>query len=227
MRLRPERLGAALAAVAMALALSGRAAAAGWYLRAAVGRASAGVNTAELTGALDAAGLPATAQVHGADAAWTVVGGLQLQRHWALEGGYIDLGRARTTVDAVGIRDPAALLRTIADDGPILPHGWTAQAVGRISPLPRLHAFARIGLLRWESDVSVAAAPLASLQRTVSGVAFTYGAGVEYRLLERISVGVSLQRYDLRGGAVDFAALGFRYDFHGPWANDPDRIPVP
>ena len=133
---------------ALAFAPCSHAAGLGWYLSGAVGRATAGVNAAELDGRLNAAGIPASSQVDGVDAGWSLIGGLQLQRHWAVEGGYVDLGRARTQVKAVGIGDPAALLRTIADDGPVLPHGWTVQAVGRIFPTQRLRAFARIGLLR-------------------------------------------------------------------------------
>ncbi len=181
----------------------------------AAGRATVGVNTAEFDGALSANGIPATAQVSDADAGWTLSGGLQFQRHWAIEGGYADLGRAHTQVDTVGITNPAALLQAIADDGPVLPHGWTVQVVGRVFPTRRLHAFVRIGLLRWASNVHVDAPPIGTLNRHLSGVALAYGAGLEYRLFGPISARLALQRYELRGGAVDFTSLGLRYDFRG------------
>jgi OOP family OmpA-OmpF porin len=200
---------------ALAFAPCSHAAGLGWYLSGAVGRATAGVNAAELGSHLNAAGISATAQVNGTDAGWTLVGGLQLQRHWAVEGGYVDLGRARTQVNAVGISDSATLLRAIVDDSPVLPHGWIVQAVGRIFPTRRLRAFVRIGLLRWESDVGAAAPPLGALHRHLTGVDFTYGAGLEYRLLDHVSLRFALQRYQLRDGPVDFTSLGLRYDFHG------------
>ena len=106
------------------------------------------------------------------------------------------------------------LLRAIVDDNPVLPHGWIVQAVGRIFPTRRLRAFARIGLLRWEHDVR-AATPLGTLHRHLTGVDFAYGAGLEYRLSDHISLRFALQRYQLRDGPVDFTSLGLRYDFHG------------
>jgi len=130
------------------------------------------------------------------DIAWRLMGGYQVNRTWAVEVGYHDLGKA-------GI--PGSSIKSNA---------WEMLGVGLL-PVGPMSLVGKLGLMRSNSKCQGCAV---QTEETTTNV--TWGAGVQFEVTPKVAVRGEWQRYNNLGGGVfnakfdvDTWTLGAHYRF--------------
>lgn len=188
-------------------------AAPGWYGGANLGLTRASIDDDRIANDLAAQGFTQTAiQKDTRDTGFKVFGGYQLNRHFALEGGYFDLGQ----FDFSATTQPAGSL-----SGKAKFRGVNLDVQGRLPLTDRLSAFARAGLIYAETQAtftSTGAVQVADARRKEKAANYKAGVGLEFALSPQLAARAELERYRVKDGVgnqgdVDMASLGLVYRF--------------
>ena len=110
------------------------------------------------------------------------------------------------TVDANLLGD-IGRLHPLAGRGPslsVLAHPWECG---------RLSTFAKLGYWYWEADVDVDLGGGNRVRRRPTGFDFVLGAGLQYRLFDRLNLRVEYERYFLDDDGVDMVSAGLQFTF--------------
>lgn len=126
------------------------------------------------------------------DTAFSVFGGYQFNRHFALEGGYADLGQI----------EPGSA------GAPFEADTVHATAIGMIPLNDEFAVYGRAGVHRWDADTA-----LALLDGEDSGTDATYGVGAQYRFTERFALRAEVNRFEMEDTDLDVAQIQARFDF--------------
>jgi len=159
------------------------------------------------------------------DTGYKLYGGYRFSRHFAVEGGYFDLGKfdfAATTL-------PAGTL-----SGNVKVHGLNLDLVGILPMTDRFSAFGRIGATyaRTRDSFSGSGAAAAfSTSRSSSDANFKVGAGIQYDFNYNLGMRLEAERYRLNDavggkGNVDLLSIGLVYRFGGAPAPAPAPRPA-
>ena len=200
----------ALAVLASPLALADET---GWYGGLNAGRARASIDDQRITSGLLGSGFATTSIVDDNRAnAFKVFGGYQFNRHFALEGGYFDLGRFGYHATTV----PAGIL-----DGNIRLKGLNLDAVGILPITGKLSAFGRVGVNyaqardHFSGSGAVNVLTPAAEKRDTN---IKFGLGLQYAFTEALNLRVEAERYRINDaignrGDVDMVSVGLVYHF--------------
>ena len=203
----------ALAACAGSTALAQDAL--GWYGGANVGRTSATIDDARITSGLSAGGLRTNSiSDRDRDTGYKVFGGYQINRNFAIEGGYFDLGKFGYTANTT----PAGTL-----SGDMRVKGLNLDLVGSLPLSERFSAFGRVGLNYAQTKdnfSSTGAVRVTNANPSANGTNYKLGVGLQYALSDAWSVRGELERYRVKDGVgnrghIDMASLGLVYRFGG------------
>ena len=146
------------------------------------------------------------------DRGYKLFGGYQLNRNFAIEGGYFDLGnydyRLTTT--------PAGTF-----NGDLRVRGLNLDLVGIIPVSERFSVFGRVGAAHARSKSSFSrtgAFPLTTTSRNEKDTNVKYGVGLQYAFSDALSVRAEYERYRINDpvrnrGHIDMASLGLVYYF--------------
>jgi OOP family OmpA-OmpF porin len=172
----------------------------GFYLGGSIGQSKA----------KDACGSAATT-CHDKDSAWKLLGGYQINRNFAAEFGYTDLGKFSGSGVVSGVNVTARFDAK----------AWELVGVGSM-PFGRISPYGKLGLYRGEVK-GQAVGTLGSASITASGkdtnTDLTFGLGVKFDLTNNIGIRGEWQRYQKMGGAnvgksdVSVHGVGFTYRF--------------
>jgi OmpA-OmpF porin, OOP family len=205
---------AALAALVSPLAMAQDT---GWYLGGNVGRAATTIDDARITQGLAAEGL-ATPSIDNQDrhTAYKLYGGYQLSPHFAVEGGYFDLGH-------YGYNAHTVPLGTLNGDMKL--RGLNLDLVGTLPLAGNLSALGRIGVtsIRASDNFSAtgaASVPYASNSPSQRSTDFKVGAGLAYAFTPALSARLEAERYRFKDGVgnrgnADMISVGLVYRFGG------------
>jgi len=189
----------------------------GWYLGGNVGRAATTIDDARITQGLSAEGL-ATTSIDNQDRhnAYKLYGGYQLSPHFAVEGGYFDLGHYGYTAHTV----PTGTL-----NGDMKLRGLNLDLVGTLPLVGNLSALGRIGVtsIRASDNFSATGAahvPYASNSPSQRSTDFKVGAGLAYAFTPALSARLEAERYRFKDGVgnrgnADMISVGLVYRFGG------------
>ena len=108
--------------------------------------------------------------------------GYAFNAHFAVEAGYRDFGRFEQTVTADGE----------SIDLSVSANGFTLGVLGRLPVGDRFGLFGRAGSFFWNGNARINALSVAS----PSDTNFFFGAGLDFRVSDRLAVGVDGSRYD-------------------------------
>jgi OOP family OmpA-OmpF porin len=122
------------------------------------------------------------------DTAFSVFGGYQFNKYFALEAGYADFGK----IEPEGA-DTAYL-----------------TAVGSVPITERFSAYAKAGFHRWNLDTEL---PGLVSSSDDSGTDPTYGVGVQYRFTDNVALRGEYSRFEVEDADADLAQLQVRFDF--------------
>ena len=125
------------------------------------------------------------------DTAFSLFGGYELNRYFAVEGGYADFGEI----------EPNAGTALEADT-------FHLTAVGTFPVNDVFSLYAKAGAHRWDADTS-----LSILGGDDTGTDPTYGIGGQYRFNDRFALRAEVSRFELEDTDVDVAQLQARFDF--------------
>lgn len=220
----------ALAALASPLAIAQDA---GWYGGANVGRSLATIDDERITSGLQAGGL-ATSSISDRDRnnGFKLYGGYQLNKNFAIEGGYFDLGKFGYTATTV----PAGTLT-----GDIKVRGLNLDLVGIVPLTEKFSVFGRAGLNYAEAKdtfSSTGAVRVSNPNPSKKDTNYKVGLGVQYAITEALAVRGEAERYRVNDaignkGHIDLVSVGLIYRFGAkaqppaPQAVAPALAPAP
>ena len=212
---------AALAVIASPFAV---AADAGWYGGINIGRSIAKIDDARITSSLLGAGFTTTAITDDdRDTGYKLFGGYRINRNFAVEGGYFDLGKfgfAATTI-------PAGTL-----NGNIKLKGLNLDVVGILPVTEKFSVFGRIGLNHAHArDTFTGTGAVIVLNPNPSkrDTNIKFGAGLQYDFTQSLGMRVEAERYRINDavgnkGDIDMVSVGLVYRFGG---KTPTPAPAP
>ena len=225
----------ALGLVALALLASPLACAEGlgWYGGANIGRSSATIDDARISGSLLGAGFTSnTISNDDRHTAYKIYGGYQLNRNFAIEGGYFDLGNFGYTATTV----PAGTL-----NGNIKLRGLNLDLVGIVPITEKFSVFGRAGVnyaQARDSFSGTGAVHVTNPNPSQYGTNYKVGLGVQYAFTDALAMRLEAERYRIddavgNKGHIDVASVGLIYRFGGktaapaPYVAAPEPAPVP
>lgn len=201
---------ASIAAVlAAAMAVSSAAVAqqtqeTGWYVGAAFGQAKSDLDCTGTTSCDDS------------DSSWKIFGGYQINRNFAVEFGYANLGEAKASTPAFffgGLLIPAA---NVSIEATV----WELVGVGSLPVADRFSLYGKIGLYRSETDISVAFPSVgATSNDSDDNMDITFGFGARYDFTRNFGIRAEWQRYssvsagDFGDSDVDVMSVGLLWRF--------------
>jgi OOP family OmpA-OmpF porin len=201
---------AALAAIASQYAIADDS---DWYAGANVGQSRAKIDDARITSSLLGGGFNATSITDDShDTGYKIFGGYQVNKNFAIEGGYFDLGKFGFTATTV----PAGTLR-----GNIKHKGLNLDAVGILPITEKFSAFGRVGVIYAEAKDSFAGTGFVSVLNPSPSkreANYKLGLGLQYDFTESLGMRAEAERYRINDavgnkGDVDLVSLGLVYRF--------------
>jgi OOP family OmpA-OmpF porin len=200
----------ALAAIASPLALADDT---GWYGGLNIGQSRAKIDDARISSGLLGGGLATTSITDDdRDTGYKLFAGYKLNRNFALEGGFFDLGKFGFTATTA----PAGTLT-----GNIRLRGLNLDAVGILPITERFSAFGRAGLNYAEAKDSFSGTGAVNVIRpnpSERETNYKFGAGLQYDFTQSLGVRLEAERYRINDGVgnkgdIDLVSVGLVYRF--------------
>jgi OOP family OmpA-OmpF porin len=187
----------------------------GWYGGAGLGRTAATIDNARITSGLQGQGLSVSSiSDRERDNGYKIFGGYQLNRNFAVEGGYFDLGRFGYSATTV----PAGTL-----SGDIRVKGLNLDLVGILPITDRLSGLGRVGVTSSRttgvfSATGAARIPYANANPSQRGTNYKAGVGLMYDFSDSLAARVEAERYRINDavgnrGNIDMLSVGLIYRF--------------
>ena len=204
---------AALAVIASPFALADES---GWYGGLNIGQSRAKIDDPKITSTLLEAGLNTTSiSEDNRDTGYKLYGGYKVNKNFAIEGGYFDLGKFKFTANTA-TTVPAGTL-----DGSIKIRGLNLDVVGILPVTQKFSAFGRVGVNYAETRDSFAGTGLVNVIRpspSAHDTNYKYGVGVQYDFNESLGMRLEAERYRINDavgnkGDVDLVSVGLVYRF--------------
>lgn len=185
----------------------------GWYGGLSVGQSRSRIDNARMAASVLPAGV-ATQSISedDRDTGYKIFGGYRVNRNFAIEGGFFDLGK----FGFVATTTPPGTL-----GGNIKLKGVNLDAVGFLPITERFSAFARAGLNHAEardSFVGTGAATVNNPNPRKRDTNLKYGVGLQYAFNDALAVRLEAERYRINDavgnkGDVDLISVGLLYTF--------------
>jgi OOP family OmpA-OmpF porin len=211
--IRSARLLGLTAALTLAASQGAWAQNVGWYGGLNAGRTAATIDDARISNNLRASGFTGSSiQDDDRSTGFKVFGGYQLNRNFAIEGGYFDLGKFGYTATTT---PPGTLT------GDIKLRGLNLDLVGTLPVTDRFSAFGRVGLNYAEARDTfrgTGAVTVRNPNPSTRDTNFKIGAGLQYAVTDALSLRGEIERYRVNDavgnrGHVDMVSVGLVYYF--------------
>jgi OOP family OmpA-OmpF porin len=186
----------------------------GWYLGANVGRSVANIDDKLIDARLRTAGATSvTIKDVDQDTAYKLFGGYRYDKHFAIEGGYFNLGKLGYTATTV----PTGTLT-----GEARVSGVNLDLVGMFPLTENLSGFGRVGMNynQVKDTFSNSGSVAARADATPSKDALNYklGAGLQYDFTKAFAMRAEVERYRVNDavgstGDIDLVSVGLVYHF--------------
>ena len=214
---------AALTVIASPFAMADDA---GWYVGGNLGQSRAKIDDARITSGMVGGGLTAPSIVDdNRDNGYKLFGGYQINKNFALEGGYYNLGKFGFTATT-----PAPTAGTLRGD--IRLRGLNFDVVGILPFTEKFSAFGRVGLNYSQAQDTFAGTGLIRALNpnpSKNDLNYKVGLGLQYNVTESLGLRAEAERYRINDavgnkGDVDLISVGLIYRFGGP---APAATPAP
>ena len=185
--------------------------ASGWYLGGGAGQSRAKFEDASISSVLSGTGRRAGATAKDeTDFSYKLFVGYQMNRYFAVEGGYFNLGEYSFTTTTV----PAATLQ-----GSMKNHvGTNLDLLGRMPIGDQFSLFARLGVQNSKTHDLFGGTAVASAAPSKSRTDYKAGAGAEFDFTKNVGVRAEWERYRVSDGFngrldVDVVSASLLYRF--------------
>ena len=188
---------------------------AGWYGGANLGRSGATIDDARINSSLLGSGFGSSVIVDDdRSTGFKAFGGYQINKNFAVEGGYFNLGNFGYTATTV----PAGTL-----DGRIKLRGLNLDLVGTVPLSEKFSVFGRVGMnyaQARDSFSGTGAVQVANPNPRKNDTNYKLGLGLQYALTESLAVRAEAERYRVNDaignrGHIDLVSVGLIYRFGG------------
>jgi outer membrane protein OmpA-like peptidoglycan-associated protein len=185
----------------------------GWYIGGEIGQATTDIDGRDLNLFYQQSGLSANSiAVDDSDTAFSVFAGYQFSTHFAIEGGYIDLGERSVSftgedTDIASFYDDAEHIYPQSGAGPSL------AVVGAWPLSESIKVSAKLGYFDWEGDYITSEKTNDVGSDSTSGGDVWFGGELNYRVNNSFQVYLSAQYFELERDKITNIALGVRYYF--------------
>jgi OOP family OmpA-OmpF porin len=185
--------------VASALALSGLLAATHASAQAFVGGS---IGQSDIDSDITA-GLITSGSTDGKDTAFKVFGGYMFNRHFGVEGAYVNLGEVSYSGDFFG---------DLVTGGKVEVSGFNVAALGSYPISEQFSVFGKIGLFIWEAEASdvTGGVPFSAKD---DGTDISFGLGVGYDFTRNLGVRGEWERFKLDEVDADLLSIGIVWRF--------------
>jgi len=199
----------------------------GWYAGANAGRTGAEIDDARITSGLLARGFSTTSlEDRDRSTGFKLYGGYQFSPHFALEGGYFDLGKFGYTAHTA----PTGSLT-----GDMRVKGLNLDLVGSLPLTGKLSALARVGVNYARVNdrfSSTGAVNVSHPTASKSEANVKYGVGLNYAFSDALAMRLEVERYRINDaignkGDIDMVSVGLVYRFGGPAPQPAPRADAP
>ena len=148
-------------------------------------------------------GLITSGSVDGKDSAFKVFGGYMFNRHFGIEGAYVDLGEASYS----GFFGAATVT-----GGSVEVTGFNVSALGAYPINEQFSVFGKIGLFIWEAEASdtTGGAPFSA---TADGTDLSFGVGVGYNFTRNLGVRAEWEMFKTDDADATLLSLGVLWRF--------------
>lgn len=187
----------------------------GPYIGANLGTTRSQFNNDSINSTLAGQGFTVTSRTEdNSSTGYKLFGGYQLNRNFAVEGGYFDLGRFNYAVNTTP-------LGTFTSDTRV--RGLNLDLVGLLPLTDQFSVFGRIGAAYAQSRANFSrtgAMPLSGSPTSRNDTNLKVGLGMQYAITEALAVRAELERYRVSDpvrnrGNIDMASIGLVYRFGG------------
>ena len=178
----------------------------GPYIGIGVGFTSidAGTSGQELANELVALGFSsATVTIDESSTGFKLLGGYRVNKNFAVEGYYANLGTYDFTVFTTG---PVA---TVTGEVEVTALGM--DLLGIVPFNPTLSGFARVGVYRWDSEGTVSG-PGGTFSASEDGTDFKFGLGLDWKVAEAMSVRAEWEYYN-NDDSISMLSAGIVFRF--------------
>jgi OOP family OmpA-OmpF porin len=141
--------------------------------------------------------------VDGKDTAFKVFGGYMFNRHFGVEGAYVNLGEASYSGDFFGLP---------VTGGKVEVSGFNVAALGSYPITEQFSVFGKIGLFIWESEASDTTGGL-PFSNQADGTDISFGLGVGYNFTRNLGVRAEWERFKLDDVDATLISLGVVWRF--------------
>ncbi len=201
----------------------------GWYGGASIGRTGASIDDDRIIRGLAAQGLATSSlDARDQDHGYKIFGGYQLNRNFAVEAGFFDLGRFGYTANTL----PAGTL-----NGDVRIRGLNLDLVGILPLTEKLSALGRVGVTTARTKGTFGATgavtlPYSSASPSERATNVKFGAGLMYDFSPSWAMRLEAERYRINDavgnkGHVDMVSVGLVYRFGGTPAVARAAAPAP
>lgn len=199
--------------------------AAGPYVGASVGQAWVDASAAEIEAAFasDDAFVASGTTIDDSDTGWKAYVGYRFNPYFALEGGYVDLGKATFLTNIVSAPPPFGAFTPFQIHGTAEATGYNLTAIVGMPLGSAAFLFAKGGAFYWDADFTetVPGFGAARVARSESDTKLTYGAGLELGLSDGLRIRGEWERFEEVGSGiggregtdVDLASVGLMFEF--------------
>jgi len=199
-----------------------------WYLGAGVGQAHANVDAQRLIGALGAHGDAVAFGANERDAGYKLYAGKQLNPYFAIEGGYVDLGKFgfHSTTSAAGVLNGEARFK-----------GLNLDLVAMLPLSQRWSVYGRAGANYGKTTTDFSGNRLNAVTAphdTAHKVNAEAGLGLEFKLSEALAMRAEVERHRVNDavgnrGDIDLWSLNLVYKLGRPGTSAPlaETVPAP
>jgi len=182
-----------------------------WYGGINIGRSKAKIDDARITSQLVGAG-PVSITDNNSDTGYKLFGGYQINKNFALEGGYFNLGKFGYTAT---VPAPGTL------SGNIKLQGLNLDAVGILPITEKFSAFGRLGVQYAQAKDSFAgtgAVTVTNPNPSKNATNYKAGVGVQYDFTQSLGMRAEAERYRIddavgNKGDVNMYSVGLIYRF--------------
>lgn len=187
----------------------------GWYGGANVGRSAATIDDARINSGLIGNGFRSSTIVDDdRSTGYKIFGGYQLNRNFAVEGGYFDLGKFGYTATT---QPPGTL------NGNIKLRGLNLDLVGILPLTDKFSAFGRAGVAYAQARDSFSGTGAVHVTNPNPGkndTNYKFGLGLQYAFTESLAMRAEAERYRVNDavgnkGHIDLVSVGLIYRFGG------------
>jgi len=170
----------------------------GWYVGGSIGQSKAdnAGSCSDLSGIFN----PGFAcSSNDTSTGWKLFGGYQVNKYFAVEGAYVDLGEFKISASGTVAAIPATA------SGSDKATGFSLDAVGTLPISEQFGLLARIGIFAWTLDASATASGggipggSASTQDKPTGTGLDFGVGAKYDFARNFGVRAEYQRFQSIG----------------------------